>query len=423
MDQWAVVACDQYTSQPEYWQAVEQKVGEAPSTLRLIFPEMYLGQADGAQRIESICQAMKDYETKGIFRSFSGLVYVERQVSTGLRRGVTLCLDLEQYDYNKGSTSLVRATEGTILDRIPPRVAIRKGATLELPHIMVLIDDPQDRVIGPLTQAKASLEPLYSFELMMNSGAIAGYGVTDVALEQSVINALAQLAEPAAFRAKYDLPEGLPALLYAMGDGNHSLATAKALWEQRKEQAPDPQAIMDDPARFALVELVNVHDESLIFEPIHRVLFDVKADVVQGMTQRWGDRLQVTAANSLEAMQQSVDSHEGPGHRWGLVRRGQWSVVEVASPTSNLPVGTLQRWLDGWVQGGAAAEIDYVHGTDTVADVGSREGNVGFYLPGMAKGELFRSVILDGALPRKTFSMGEAQDKRFYLECRSIGGV
>jgi len=294
---------------------------------------------------------------------------------------------------------------------------------LELPHIMVLIDDPQDRVIGSLTQAKASLEPLYSFELMMNSGAIAGYGVTDVALEASVIHALAQLAEPAAFRAKYGLDADLPALLYAMGDGNHSLATAKALWEQRKEQAADPKAMMDDPARFALVELVNVHDDSLSFEPIHRVLFEVSADVLAAMKEQWGDRLQVREAESLAAMQQSVDNHQGAGHRWGLVRGGQWSVVDVASPSSNLPAGTLQGWLDGWVQGGAAAEIDYVHGTDTVAEVGSREGNLGFYLPGMAKDELFRSVILDGALPRKTFSMGEAQDKRFYLECRHIGGA
>lgn len=430
LQKWAVVACDQYTSQPGYWHDVARFVGDAPSTLRLIFPEVFLGlgEPEPERRIAAIREAMRKYLDSGVFAVHDGLVYVERDVTPPgyagarrVRRGLVLCLDLERYDYSKGSTSLVRATEGTIVERIPPRIKIRQGAPLESPHIMVLIDDPADTVIGPVAARKAEHAALYDFDLMRNSGHLTGYGVRDRALEASTIAALERLGDPEVFCAKYGLAGDTPVLLYAMGDGNHSLATAKAIWERTKEAAGDPATVMDAPTRWALIELVNVYDEALVFEPIHRVLFEVRRDPVDEMGAALGGRLEVAPAASIEAMRARVDALEPGVHRFGVVRPGRVDVVSVKSPETNLAVGTLQGCLDPFMKGGGAREIDYVHGTDTVADLGGKPGNVGFYLPAMSKHELFKSVILDGALPRKTFSMGEAWEKRFYLECRKLG--
>jgi hypothetical protein len=430
LQKWAVVACDQYTSQPDYWHDVDRFVGDAPSTLRLIFPEVFLNLGEPERRIAAIREAMGRYLDSGVFAPYDGLVYVERDVTPPrhggarrIRRGLVLCLDLERYDYSKGSTSLIRATEGTIVERIPPRIKIREGAPIESPHIMVLIDDPGDTVIGPVAARKAEHAALYDFDLMKSSGHLTGYGVRDRALEASTIAALERLGDAEVFRAKYGLAADVPVLLYAMGDGNHSLATAKAIWERTKEQAGDPATVMDAPTRYALIELVNVYDEALVFEPIHRVLFEVRQgrDPIDEMGRAFGERLEVSQVASVEAMRARVDALEPGVHRFGVVRPGRIDVVSVTSPETNLAVGTLQGFLDPFVKGGGAREIDYVHGTDTVADLGAKPGNAGFYLPAMSKHELFRSVILDGALPRKTFSMGEAWEKRFYLECRALG--
>jgi hypothetical protein len=418
LEKWAVVACDQFTSQPEYWAEVAELAGDDPSTLRIIYPEVFLGKEDPQQRIQAIRQTMQDYLDQDIFEAHDGLVYLERQVGDKLRRGLMLCIDLEQYDFTKGSTSLVRATEGTIVDRLPPRVRIREGAPLELPHIMVLIDDPADTVIGALAARTDKLTSIYDFELMKGSGHIKGWRVDDMETELATMDALAALGERESFLEKYGLDDAA-VLLYAMGDGNHSLATAKAIWETTKEKLGE--AAMQSPTRFALVELVNIYDESLVFEPIHRVIFECHRDLAADLKARFGDSLTSTPAESVEAMVAAVDSAPAGAQRIGMIVEQGLEILELRDPPAELAVGSLQGFLDEWMAAGNAKELDYVHGTDVVHELGVKPGNVGFYLPGMDKGDLFRSVILDGALPRKTFSMGEAEDKRFYLECRSIG--
>jgi hypothetical protein len=415
LSKWAVIACDQFTSEPEYWRDVEKIVGDAPSTLNLTFPEVHLEKPGGETRIKNIQATMRKYMDEGILQPRDGLIYVERTVAGKTRKGVVLCLDLECYDYTKGSTSLIRATEGTIVDRLPPRIKIRQGAIMELPHILVLIDDPNFTVIEPLSKVKSKFEKLYDFELMLNSGHLTGYAV-NAESETKVVEALRGLANPKTFAAKYGIGKDQPVLLFAMGDGNHSLATAKAIWEKVK-----PQVGMDHPSRYALVEIENVHDKGLEFEPIHRVLFNIKKDLFAALEKTFGTNLKFISVASADKMVTRVDSAEGEKQVIGLVGGGkQFGVIEIAHPSSNLPVGTIQSFLDVFIKNGGAEKIDFVHGRDVVERLALQPGNAGFYLPGMHKSDLFKTVILDGALPRKTFSMGEAREKRFYMEARKI---
>ena len=414
LNKWAVIACDQFTSQPEYWQKVEQIVGGSPSTLKLTLPEVYLEAPDEPERIQKIQANMRALLDAQVLAPHEGLIYVERSVSGRTRKGLMLALDLEHYDFTKGSTSLIRATEGTIIERLPPRMKIREGAALEFPHIMVLIDDAQGTVIEPLQAAKAGLEKLYDFDLMQGSGHLTGYQVSP-ALEGQVIAALRGLARPEVFAEKYGVKDQ-PVLLFAMGDGNHSLATAKAIWEKIKGTVG-----MQHPARYALVEIENVHDQALEFEPIHRVLFGLKQDLMAAMRAHFGQNFHFTPAASAAEMVKRVDAAQGASQAIGLIGGGAvFGVLEIDNPASNLPVGTLQAFLDSFLKSGGAEKIDYVHGADVTAQLGSQPGNAGFYLPGMHKSDLFKTVILDGALPRKTFSMGEAHEKRFYMEGRKI---
>jgi hypothetical protein len=415
LTKWAVIACDQFTSQPEYWNEVEKIVGDAPSTLNLTFPEVYLEKPGGEERIHNIQNTMRKYMDEGILQPHDGLVYVERTVGGKTRKGIVLAFDLEAYDYNKGSSSLIRATEGTIVDRLPPRIKIRQGATIELPHILVLIDDPDRTVIEPLGAAKSKLEKLYDFDLMFDSGHLTGFAVNQT-FENQIVDALRGLAQPETFAAKYGIDENQPVLLFAMGDGNHSLATAKAIWEKIK-----PQVGMDHPARYALVEIENVHDEGLEFEPIHRVLFGLKKDLLVELEKTFDENFGYMPVADAEEMVRMVDSPQGPNQVIGMIGGGrQFGVIKIAHASSNLPVGTLQSFLDVFLKDGGAEKIDYVHGEDVTVKLGSQPGNAGFYLPGMSKSDLFKTVILDGALPRKTFSMGEAREKRFYMEARKI---
>jgi len=417
LGKWAVIACDQFTSEPEYWQEVEQLVGNAPSTLNLTFPEVHLEKPGEEERIQSIQAAMRKYMDDGILQPREGLVYVERTVAGKTRKGVIVCLDLERYDYNKGSSSLIRATEGTIVDRLPPRIKIRQGAAMELPHILVLIDDPQGTVIEPLGAAKNTLEKLYDFDLMFDSGHLTGYAVS-AKFEDQVVEALRGLAKPETFAAKYGIGAGQPVLLFAMGDGNHSLATAKAIWEKVKGQVG-----MDHPSRYALVEIENVHDEGLEFEPIHRVLFGLKKDLLVELKKTFGENFSYTEVPNGAEMTWRVDAAQAQSGKQaiGLVGGGKgFGVIEITHASSNLAVGTIQAFLDAFLKEGGAEKIDYVHGADVVERLALQAGNAGIYLAGMHKSELFKTVILDGALPRKTFSMGEAREKRFYMEARKI---
>lgn len=392
---WSVVACDQYTSEPHYWERVAQTVGEHPSTLHMILPEVFL--EDGApERIERINRTMEDYLRQGLFTAVSGsYLYLERTLLSGkVRRGLLGKVDLEAYDYKAGARSLIRPTEGTVESRLPPRIKVREEASLELPHIMLLIDDPDKTVIEPLAAAAAQMRTLYEFPLMEQGGSVCGRAA-DAAAGQAVDRALQQLAAHSA-------ADGRSPLLFAVGDGNHSLATAKACFEQLKQTLPKKEW-KNHPARYALVEVVNIHDEALEFEPIHRVLFGVKP-------QKLLDEFYAACgAQAAESGAQSLQT----------VVRGETRRYWMANTTSQLAVGTLQQFIDRYLaQNGGT--VDYIHGDDVVEQLTQQEDTVGFLLPPMQKSELFPTVCLDGALPRKTFSMGHAHEKRFYLECRRI---
>ena len=421
MTKWAVVACDQYTSQPAYWQETESIVGDAPSTLRIMLPELYLDGPDEAERIASINAHMKEYMDTGILENKGeGFAYVRRTVDGKTRQGLIVALDLEDYDYSKGSTTLIRATEGTIVERIPPRLRIRKDAPLEMPHILVLIDDPGRTVIEPIGQQLERTEKLYDFDLMQGGGHIEGYLVKEPAQIQGAIQALEALIQPEAYRKKYGTDQA--PLLFAMGDGNHSFATAKANWERiKKEKGLTGQD--EHPARYALVELENVHDTGIIFEPIHRVMFGVPQDALAWLqaklAEQNGDCKLVTCQDLAAA---KAAAAKESGHALPFVNQAGAGYLLVPQPAAQLEVGTLQNALDVMRTAFPDCTIDYIHGEDVVLELGSKPGNMGFLLPPMDKSAFFRTVIFDGALPRKTFSMGEAHEKRYYLECRSIEG-
>lgn len=412
---WAVIACDQYTSQPEYWKDVENIVGTSPSTLKMILPEVYLEKDDEINKIESTKKTMDKYLQNGIFRSFEGLILVERHVGGKIRFGLMMALDLEKYDFTKGSQTLIRATEGTIIERLPPRIHIREGAKLEFPHILVLIDDPEFTVIEPLVENRRQLEKLYDFELMKNSGHLIGYAINQKVNLVAVENALGNLANPDRFKKHYNVGNDFGVLLFAMGDGNHSLATAKSIWERVKLKVG-----MDHPSRYALVEIENIHDSGLDFESIHRVLFNLHDDILEKMRDFFKSKFDISYYNDQNEMIEAVDQQSGESHKFGFIFNSQFSVVEIKNPSMNLAVGTLQTFLDEFLRSGGAEKIDYVHGSEVTCVLGKKPGNCSFYLPAMEKNQLFKTVILDGALPRKTFSMGEAFEKRFYMEGRRI---
>ncbi len=399
MSKWAVIACDQYTSEPEYWNAVESTVSGNPSALSLILPEIYLENEDVDEKISNIHKTMDKYINDSIFTEYNNaMVYVERIQSNGIvRKGLIGAVDLEEYDFSKGSTSQVRATEATVIERIPPRIKVRQGASLELPHIMILIDDPDNTVIESVD--KSEMKKLYDTELMQNGGSITGY-LVDEQEQERIDKALSALAQPETFNKKYDLTDS-PVLLYAMGDGNHSLATAKEFYEQLKKSNPDKD-FSNHPARYALAEIVNLHSDALKFEAIYRLVYDVDCDkLIAGLT---------------EALALSHDTSE----QWvEIVCNGKSDKLYIHNASSNLSVGSLQNFLDGYIKEDGG-KIDYIHGIENVKSLAEKHNGIAFILPDMDKSQLFPTVIKDGALPRKTFSMGHADDKRFYIEARKI---
>ena len=403
MTKWAVVACDQFTSQPEYWQAVEETVGDAPSTLRLILPEAKLNEPDVDEHIAGINAAMQDYLDRGIFRTLAdSLIYIERVQSDGkVRHGLIGMVDLDQYDFTPGSGALIRATEGTVLSRIPPRVRVRQDAPIELPHVMLLIDDPDRTVIEPMTAQSGSMEKLYDFDLQQGGGHLTGWKLTEKQIDAAA-DALTALCSGEEMEKKYGMKGAAP-LLFAVGDGNHSLATAKQCYENLKKVTPESEWA-NLPARYALVEVVNNHDDALQFEPIHRVLFGVEPEAV---------------LQAFLDFYPGAHEGQGPGHTIAYTYAGHTGFVTVPEPKVQLAVGTLQAFIDEYLKthGG---EVDYIHGDDVTDQLGAKPGNIGFKLPAMGKEQLFKTVMADGVLPRKTFSMGHAQDKRYYVEARQI---
>lgn len=398
LTKWTVIACDQYTSNQEYWDDVEKIVGDNPSTLRLTLPEIYLEKEDEQKRINNINNTMKEYLSTNVLKEYKDtMFYIERTLANNkVRKGLIGVVDLEEYDFKEGSTSLIRATEKTIIERIPPRVKIRENASLELPHIMLLIDNEEKDIIDDIDSSK--LDKIYDFDLMNDSGHIVGYQLPENEINR-IFNCLEECLDKELFNKKYKT-ENKDVLLFAVGDGNHSLATAKTIYEQLKETLSEDE-YLNHPSRYALVEIVNLHSDSLDFEPIHRVVFNVDVE------------------NILKELNNYYDLNTtGEGQKFKVITSNEEKTYYISNPKSNLSVGSIQVFLDEYLKD-KSSKVDYIHEEEAVIKLIEND-NIGFIFDTISKNDLFKTVILEGTLPRKTFSMGISNDKRFYLESRKI---
>ncbi|MDE5755635.1 MAG: DUF1015 domain-containing protein [Clostridia bacterium] len=390
---WSVIACDQFTSQPDYWERLDKFVGDAPSTLRIIFPEVYLEGGDKQERIKTINANMQKYLQDGIFEEFEGFVLVERITPDGQKRlGLVIAVDLEDYEYTPQNDALIKATEKTVVERLPARIEVRKGACLESPHIMMLMDDRNEKIIENLYARRSELEIAYDFTLNMGGGSIKGYKIKDC---KSVIDALGSLLDKKTLKEKYgsDKP-----ILFAVGDGNHSLATAKECWNNIKKTL-DKDELTTHPARYALCELVNLHDKSLQFQPIHRAVFGVGEEFI-------------------EYMKSELDKLQG-GSEVRVVY-GDKTYSWKASSNASDAIADIQHLMDEYNKSHKDMIIDYIHGDEHLLNVAKEKNAVAVFMPCLEKDGLFDYVVRRGVLPRKSFSMGHAEDKRYYLECRVI---
>ena len=402
MTKWSVVACDQYASEPEYWADVEKIVGENPSTLKLTLPEIYLEEENIQERINNINENMKELMDENFFNEYKdSMIYLQRTQKDGkIREGLMGIVDLEGYNYEIGSQTPIRATEKTVIERIPPRVKIRENATLELPHIMILIDDDKKDIIESLKTKVNENDVVYDFDLMKDGGHIKGYLLNNETMNE-IDKKLELLADEDLFEKKYNV-KNKGVLLFAMGDGNHSLATAKACYENLKKTMSEEE-YLNNPARYALVELVNLHSDALEFEAINRVVFDTNPE------------------NLIKKLKEYyIINKERNGEKFEIITKDIDEIWYIENPKSNISVGSIQIFLDEYLKENAG-KIDYIHGEEVTKELTRKnDNNVGFIFDAMPKSELFKTVILDGSLPRKTFSMGHSYDKRYYLEARKI---
>ena len=419
---WSVIACDQYTQDKEYWKKVEETAAGKPSTLNLILPEVYLGSEDKPQRIEKIRSTMKDYLAQGVFDAPRNcFVYMERTTAFGrTRKGLVAQIDLETYEWKPFSKANIRATEATIVERIPPRMEIRRGAALELPHIMLLVNDKDDLLVGGCkpTDGRA---PIYSGKLMSNGGEITGWALESEADIEKVTSAVNKIAEA-------NKADDGSTFLFAVGDGNHSLATAKAVWDEYKKEHPEDTA---SSVRYALIEIVNIYDTGLTFEPIHRVIFNIDS---RALIAKLAEKLEGTAKEVADAAElEKAVKNSWANFGFDFVENGQQKYILLETGIKELAVARLQPEIDAFLKDAPAAhvcegevckmvkpEIDYIHGTEEVLALGKKENAVGILLPPIAKDSFFETINGRGPLPRKSFSMGEADEKRFYLECRKL---
>ena len=396
MEKWAVIACDQFTSDQAYWDRVRKNAEGAVSTINLILPEAELGTAKEAEHTAAINATMAEYMKNDVFTTYANsLIYVERTLENGsIRKGLIGMVDLDAYDYSTGATSAIRATERTVPERIPPRQRVRRDAPIELPHILMLCDDHKKELIEPIGEKKDSLKKLYDFDLMEDGGHIAGWLVEgcDVEAFNAVLTRYTETVGE-----KYEGLKGVP-MVFAVGDGNHSLATAKSCYEELKANNPGVD-LSNHPARYALVELENIHDEAQVFEPIHRVVFNTDTRKL------------------LAALEKDSCAEGGFPVKWYI--GSESGTLSLDRAKSELAVGVLQGFLDAYLKENAG-EIDYIHDDDALVELAQKENAIGFLLPAMEKSQLFRGVIADGILPRKTFSMGHSREKRYYLEGRKI---
>lgn len=421
---WSVIACDQYTQDLDYWKKAEAAASGKPSTLNLILPEVYLNSPDKPARIEKIRKTMSEYIEGSVFDAPRNcMIYLERTTAFGrTRKGLIAQIDLETYEWKPFSKANIRATEATIVERIPPRMEIRRGAPLELPHIMLLVNDKDDLLVGGTGNAVKSKTPVYDGELMCNGGSIKGWAVESENEIAGVTEAVSKIAE------KNRAADG-STFLFAVGDGNHSLATAKAVWDEYKEkllaEGADEAGLRECPVRYALVEIVNIYDKGLTFEPIHRVIFDCD---VEGLIKTLAEKLdgtvnEVTGAAELDAAVKASWADFGFAYKADGVQK----YILLKTGIKELAVARLQPEIDEFLKsanaaGGKKSEIDYIHGSEEVLKLGERDNAVGILLPPIAKDSFFETINGRGPLPRKSFSMGEADEKRFYLECRRLFG-
>lgn len=408
LEAWAVVACDQFTSQPDYWDHVERIVGDRPSTLRLVLPEAYLGRRDHDRRVSAINASMGDYLARGVVEPREATMVLVRRVDSHghTRWGLLAALDLEMYDWHPGSHTPIRATEETIESRIPSRVQVRRNAPLEVSHITVLVSDAAHLLIEPLAASVAGREMLYDTDLMLGGGRVTGWAIERPDDVGAVADALERLADSA--------PQD--PLLFAIGDGNHGFATAKTWWDEIRTTLSESERATH-PARFALVEIENIHDPGLRFEPINRVLFGLtRADFDAELARHCGG-FQVETVERPEVAGLADD--QSSGQRFGLADTDGASIYTLTDPEGPLAVGTVQRALDALVDA-EMCEVDYIHGADVAADLASEPGNVAVFLPEFDKSTFFDAIRAEGTLPRKTFSLGDAADKRYYLEARRL---
>lgn len=396
MEKWAVIACDQFTSDQAYWDRVRKNAEGSPSTINLILPEAELGTPSEAEHTKLINKTMAEYLNSGVFTVYPhSFVLVERTLDNGsIRTGLVGMVDLDAYDYSTGSSSAIRATEKTVVERIPPRQRVRRDAPIEFPHILMLADDHEKVLIEPIAAKKDSLKKLYDFDLMEGGGHITGWLVEGKEVEDFE----ARLADYTAnVGKKYEGLKGVP-MVFAVGDGNHSLATAKSCYEELKAQHPG-EDLSNHPARFALVELENIHDAAQVFEPIHRIIANTDPEAL------------------LKELEETWCAEGGFPVQWYIGEKS--GTVYLDKSKSQLAVGALQSFLDKYLKE-HKGEIDYIHDDDALINLAKQPNSIGFLLPAMEKSQLFRGVIADGILPRKTFSMGHAREKRYYLEGRKI---
>ena len=408
---WATIACDQYTQDKNYWQQVYSIVGLKPSTVKITFPEVYLGEPGRQERIQNIKKEMQSYIDKKIFDSPQEEgVYLERTTKYGrVRHGLVVAIDLDTYEWKPFSKALIRATEATIVERIPPRMEIRKEAIIETPHIMLLVNDPNHSLVEGLGERVKKNKPLYEGELMMNSGSVKGWAVSNEYDIEYLRSTLQKLAEA-------NTEKDGSTFLFAVGDGNHSLATAKATWEDYKKNHPD---IKNCNMKYALIEIVNIYDTGLTFEPIHRVLFDIDSE---GLMNFIGDKLggKKEQLSSFDDLKKKIDNSKSD---FGFIfeKNGKTEFVFMKTEIKELPISQLQPAIDQFLLNcNKKGSIDFIHGADELLRLGSQKGITAIYLPPIDKDSFFATINGKGPLPRKSFSMGEADEKRFYLECRQI---
>ena len=408
LEQWGCVACDQFTSDRSYWERAAEAAAGSPSALNLILPEVYLEESDVPARVAKIHETMEDYAHNVLTRAVDGFIYVERTERSGrVRQGLVGKIDLEAYSYAQGARPAIRPSERTVEERIPPRMAVRRGACLETPHVMMLADDPACTLIEPIGARKNELRKVYEGELMLGGGHVAGWAVEDPALIAQIENALAVLGSQEEYDRKYPDAARRDPLTLIVGDGNHSLATAKACWEELKKTLTPEQAA-NHPARWCLAEVCNVHSPAIEIEPIHRVLFNVDCAAVLLALVTWSD-------------ENMTGCSFGGGKKQPFTLAGPHmaNVLSFEEPTEPLTVGTIDEFIEYYIKRHSEARVDYVHDEPAVRAL-CKKGAVAFLMPPFAKSDLFKGVVMGGVLPRKTFSMGHAEEKRYYIECRKI---